>query len=162
MAHQQTQDGSTPFDLGLEDSIRRSWSAGSRVRILSSASNDWVSAHIVTIHKDWLYCLLDDGDTKKVDRYDISVQPFAANTSSGTTTGGGGEDDDDIVWFFANSRRLIACHRLVHQHNDISFGSKTEWTLSRPQCPMTLCPNRSRVRWPTSTLDRFSRIRSMR
>ena len=64
------------------DSIRRSWSAGSRVRILSSALNVWVSAHIVTIHKDWLYCLLDDGNTKKVDRYDISVQPFPANTSS--------------------------------------------------------------------------------
>ncbi len=36
---------------GLENSIRQSWSAGSKVKILSSQSNDWVIAHIVTIQK---------------------------------------------------------------------------------------------------------------
>ncbi len=82
-----------------EEDVRRSWSAGSRGRILSSSCNDWVGAHIVTMHKDWLYCLLDDGDTKKLDRFDPMVQPFGVGTDSAAgTTGGGGEDDDDIVW----------------------------------------------------------------
>eukprot|EP01083_Nonionella_stella_P190901 706932_1 len=78
---------------GLENSIRQSWSAGSKVKILSSQSNDWVIAHIVTIHKDWLYCLLDDGDTKKIDRWDGSVQPVGTNDVIGD-----GEDDDDLFW----------------------------------------------------------------
>jgi len=105
MAHKSRHSTSSSAALGLEDSIRRSWSAGSRVRILSSVSNEWVGAHIVTMHKDWLYCLLDDGDTKKVDRYDICVQPFASDSGSNSMTGGttatgggGGEDDDDIFW----------------------------------------------------------------
>eukprot|EP01084_Bolivina_argentea_P048021 88510_1 len=75
---------------GLENQIRASWTAGSRVKILSSSTNEWVIAHIVTIHKDNLYCLLEDGDTKKIDRWDASVQP--------EETGGDGEDDEDLFW----------------------------------------------------------------
>jgi hypothetical protein len=94
------QSRSSPSTLGLEDSLRQSWSAGSRVVILSSKSNDWMAAQVVTTHKDWLYCLFDDGETKKVDRYDISIQPLSDSMSpSTTTTGGDGEVDDDLVWF---------------------------------------------------------------
>ena len=74
--------------------------------ILSSKSKDWMSAQVVTTHKDWLYCLFDDGETKKVDRYDISIQPpfddhGAADSVkiNTTTTSTNGEDDDDLVWF---------------------------------------------------------------
>ena len=89
MAH-LTQD--TQTTIGLENTIRQQWSAGSKVKILSATTNDWVTAHIVTIHKDWLYCLLDDGDTKKIDRWDGSVQPHSTDTGDG-----GGEDDEDLV-----------------------------------------------------------------
>ena len=85
MAHKEID---TESDVGLENTIRASWSAGSKVKMLSSTTNTWLTAHIVTIHKDWLYCLLEDGDTKKIDRWDASVQPF--NTSAN-----GEEDDDD-------------------------------------------------------------------
>lgn len=93
----------TASSVGLENSIRQSWSAGSKVKILSTATNTWISAHIVTIHKDWLYCLLEDGDTKKIDRWDASVQPFGTGSDAGE-----GEDDDDLVKYnimqFANLR----------------------------------------------------------
>merc|ERR1719486_25785 len=93
MAHKQ-QDTST--DAGLENSIRQSWSAGDKVKILSAVSNDWVSAHIVAVNKDTLYCLLDDTSTKKINRWDATVQPFPENTN--TTFGGGGEDDEEEFW----------------------------------------------------------------
>eukprot|EP01084_Bolivina_argentea_P048020 88509_1 len=75
---------------GLENSVRQSWCAGSKIKILSSTSKQWVVAHIVTIHKDWLYCLLEDGDTKKIDRWDASVQPMRTDDA--------GEDDEDLFW----------------------------------------------------------------
>lgn len=103
MAHkiQHTETSS----VGFENSIRTQWSAGSKVKILSSTTNEWLSAHIVTIHKDWLYCLLEDGDTKKIDRWDASVQPY------GTGTDTGGEDDEEevynIIYINANSHCMI-------------------------------------------------------
>ena len=118
MALQQSR--SSLSRLGLEESLRESWSAGSRVVILSSTTKDWMAAQVVTTHKDWLYCLFDDGETKKVDRYDISIQPVSDSMSPSTTamTGGDGEVDDDLVWFnVAPSNKLrirvdglIDCH----------------------------------------------------
>ena len=90
MTH-QTQDTASST-TGLENGIRQSWCAGSKVKILSSTSNSWVTAHIVTIHKDWLYCLLEDSDTKKIDRWDASVQPYGTGQD-----GEDGEDDEDLV-----------------------------------------------------------------
>lgn len=103
---------SSDGNAGFEEAIRSSWTNESIVKILGE-NNCWVIGHVITVAQDWLYCLLEDGNSKKINRWDPCIQPVMNDDD---------EFNDELVCYTHKSTKRVAilelfCKSVSHKYH---------------------------------------------